>query len=185
MERIQSRLRLQDMSTRSLATLVILICGIAQALGAPAPPGPRVPPYLPIPAGSAVIMNSGSTNASGYRIVVQRQGAVEYVAGNRRSTSTLTSQTADKFFSDLTAASPLDRLPSAPCMKSVSFGSSLFVWWQGHGRSPDLMCPTGDRGARLREDVDQITGQLGLAPMPVMRPALPGEQHRPVPTSSP
>ena len=132
-------------------------------------------------------MNSGSTNASGYRIVVQRQGAVEYVAGNRRSTSTLTSQSVDKFFSDLMAASPLDQLPSTPCMKSASFGTSLFVWWQGHGRSPDLMCPTNDRGATLRQDADQIARQLGIAPLTgsVIRPLMPGEQHKPVPTSSP
>ena len=69
------------------------------------------------------------------------------------------------------------------CMKSVSFGTSLFVWWKG-ARSYDLTCGTNV----LTDDAYAVAQALGLsaamnAPMhPV--PMLTNEPRVPVPTSS-
>ncbi|MBV8264276.1 MAG: hypothetical protein JOY87_10675 [Candidatus Eremiobacteraeota bacterium] len=172
---------------RHLGALIVagLLAG-SQGAHAQPPSGPRVPPYLPIPAGAAVIMDTGSTNSIGYRIVIQPEGSLEYVAGEQRATASVSADLARAFFSHLTDAAPLDRLPSTLCMKSVSFGSSLYVWWWAHGRSPDLLCPTNVRGAALRDDAQQIAHELSLTrDAPVMRPLMPGEQRKPLPTLSP
>ena len=65
MERLGARLRFSGMKA-SIACL----CS-----GRPARRGklhalPRIPPYLPVPKDAAVIMQTGSTNTTGYRIVV-------------------------------------------------------------------------------------------------------------------
>ncbi len=144
---------------------------------------PRVPPYLPVPAGAAVILNTGSTNTAGYRIVVQPSGSVEYAAASRRATANIADRLAAKFFHDLKAAGPLQDLETTPCMKSVSFGTSLFVWWE-HGRSPDLSCSSGEHARALQDDATQIAAALHLSPgwlSPVVRPLMPGEQHQALP----
>jgi hypothetical protein len=41
---------------------------------------------------------------------------------------------------DLEAAGPMNELPAVHCIKSVSFGSSTYIEFQGQ-RSPDLSCP--------------------------------------------
>jgi hypothetical protein len=143
----------------------------------------KMPAYLPVPKGAAVILNTGSTNASGYRVVVQEDGAAEYAAPVLRVASRVPSSIAAKFFSDLRAASRLHELPHASCMKSVSFGTSLFVWWD-HSRSPDLTCPSDARGKALEDDAQAIASALHIGNGrrgPVMRPLMPGEQHEPLP----
>ena len=46
-------------------------------------------PYLPVPRGAAVILNTGSTSHTlGYRVVIQRSGAAEeYINGPKRATA--------------------------------------------------------------------------------------------------
>ena len=143
----------------------------------------KVPAYLPVPKGAAVILNTGSTNATGYRIVVQNDGRAEYAAPVIGVASRVPSAIAAKLFSDLRAASPLHELPRAACMKSISFGTSLFVWWD-HSRSPDLTCPSDARGKALQDDAQAIASELHIANRArgsVMRPLMPGEQHKPLP----
>lgn len=143
--------------------------------------------YLPVAAGSAVILNSGSTNASGYRIVLAPDGSAQYVV----ATSTpvrgrVPSALTHEFFADLHAASSLKTLPHAPCLKSVSFGTSLFVWWR-HERSPDLSCAASGVGRVLAGDAVAIARALrvpGSAVAPVLRPLPPGEFHRAAPPAS-
>jgi hypothetical protein len=116
---------------------------------------------------------------------VQPSGSVEYVAASRRATATIADRLAARFFSDLKAAGPLQDLESTPCMKSVSFGTSLFVWWE-HGRSPDLSCSSGEQARALAADASQIAAALHLSPgsfLPVVRPLMPGEQHQALPPS--
>jgi hypothetical protein len=172
-----------------ICIVVLALAGASQSAWADMVRSPRTPPYLPVPVGAAVILNTGSTNAAGYRIVVQLSGSVEYVAASRRDTATIDDRLAAKFFSDLKAAGPLQDLQTTPCMKSVSFGTSLFVWWE-HGRSPDLSCSSGEQARAVAADASQIAAALHLAPgsfSPVMRPLMPGEQHKalpPAPTPS-
>ncbi|MDQ6766231.1 MAG: hypothetical protein M3Z41_00230 [Candidatus Eremiobacteraeota bacterium] len=148
-------------------------------------------PYLPVPKGSAVILNTGSTNASGYRIVVTPGGLAEYVTSTARATGSVAPELATKLLADLKAAAPLQQLPHSACMKSASFGTSLFVWWN-HQRSPDLSCPADARGRALQSDAQQIAQALHIDRsgwQPIMRPLGPGEQHKqlppaPTPTST-
>src|SRR5580704_18015021 len=99
-----------------------------------------VVPYLPVPKGAAVILNTGSTNTGGYRIVIQRSGDAEFIDAKRRATGQVPSSLAAKFFGELEAAMPLSKIQIYPCMKSASFGTCVFIWWR-HERSPDLTCP--------------------------------------------
>jgi hypothetical protein len=141
-------------------------------------------PYLPVPKGAAVILNTGSTNALGYRIVIQQSGAAEYINGDKRAMATVPAATTTKFFTDLQAAMPLKVHPMIHCMKSVSFGTSLFVWWKG-ARSYDLTCGTNV----LTGDAYAVAQALGLStgamrePMHPI-PALTNEPRVPVPAPS-
>ena len=143
----------------------------------------KVPAYLPVPKGAAVILNTGSTNTSAYRIVVQDNGNAEYVVDVNRAKMRVPAAIISKFFSDLHAAAPLESLPHAPCMKSISFGTSLFVWWE-RSRSPDLSCPSDARSTALAADAQAVAAALRISSAsrgPVMRPLMPGEQHKPLP----
>jgi len=119
-------------------------------------------------ADEAVIVNSGSTNSPGFRIVVERSGKAVYSPSPRRSAEGLSVQAkhrsrkithdlARRFYSDLDAAAPLADLPKPACMKSASFGTTLTVELAAQ-KSPDLSC--GDGGnAKLKaliQDTDEI-----------------------------
>jgi hypothetical protein len=170
----------------------IAIALVAAPLSAAAAVGPKSGvsfpsdvPYLPVPKSAAVILNTSSTNTRGYRVVVQRNGSAEYVtAASEPESAAVPVATVGKFFHDLQAAAPLQKLPHEPCMKSASFGTSFFVWWD-HGRSPDLSCPSDSRGKAVFNDAMQIVQALRIPGMrrPVMRPLMPGEQHKPLPPS--
>ena len=80
------------------------------------------------PGDSAVISNSGSTNAYGYTITVTPDGKATVAmqakgaAPSAAKPFTVPSATITKFFDDLAAARKAN-IASVPCMKSVSFGS--------------------------------------------------------------
>src|SRR5579863_10512757 len=87
---------------------------------------------------TAVITDSGSTNAAGYTIVVERSGKANYIPTRRRYAEPSDAQPTPKnlvipkklarrFFSDLNAAKPLSDLPRKGCMKSASFGTTLLI----------------------------------------------------------
>jgi hypothetical protein len=147
-----------------------------------------VVPFLPVPKSAAVILNTGSTNTSGYRIVIQRSGAAEFVDAKRRATGRVPASLAAKFFGELESAMPLSKIPIYPCMKSASFGTALFIWWRGQ-RSPDLTCPANAKDAILRTDAGAIAEALHVSNTPRGRliPMMPNEPHRmlPSPAASP
>ncbi len=178
MERLGARLRFSVMKA-SIAALAAAIQLGAVTLA----PFPKIPPYLPVPKDATVIMRTGSTNTTGYRIVVTRAGEAEYVAASGRAQASISTPLAGKLFADLANAAPLSAIPSRACMKSASFGTSLFVYWN-HMRSPDLSCPASDRASLLVDDVSAVAAQLHLGMRGFMRPMLPGEQHKPIPTPS-
>lgn len=158
-------------------TAAALIAAASAALGA-APV-----PYLPVPKGAAVILNTGSTNAPGYRIVVQRSGGVEYTWGARRATTTIETWLATKFFADAASGMPLSKLPVVACMKSASFGTMTFVWWRGE-RSRDLSCPGDSKAEHLYDDALAVAKALAIGGgQPVYLPT--NEPRKPVPTPSP
>jgi len=130
---------------------------IADATVSPAPaPTP--------PADAAVIVNSGSTNLSGYKIVVRQNGLATVITdGGASRDQQLKPATSAALFMDLAAATPLKNLETEPCMKSASFGSSTYIQYKGQ-RTPDVSCPMDGVGAKLGADVERITGELHVLP---------------------
>lgn len=176
MEPAASRLRFSGMRA-----LLVTVIAIAQLGAAGNPSFPAIPPYLPVPSGSAVIMLTGSTNTTGYRIVVGRDGTAEYVSAQGRTQAMVPSTVAKKLFTDLKSAAPLSQLPEGSCMKSASFGTSVFVYWD-HSRSPDLTCTSG-LGKTIADDATAVASALGLQMQMrgIVRPPLPSEHHIPAP----
>ena len=125
------------------------------------------------PTDTATIVNSGSTNSYGYSIQVAASGkasatlqAKGAAVPNTAKTFTLAPATVARFFEDLAAARK-GNAESIPCMKSVSFGTTVHITWQGWV-SPDLSCPPKDAlGAALVKDVDEIRQASGMAAMPL------------------
>jgi len=115
-------------------------------------------------AGGAVIVNSGSTNTEGFRIVVEQSGKAVYTQTPRKSDTQVKSRSLDlpqalvkRLYSDLDAGKPLAELPGGHCMKSASFGSSLTIEFAGE-KTPDLSCP-GSGNPRLQvliKDANEI-----------------------------
>jgi hypothetical protein len=127
-----------------LNTLAVL--ALAARLGAAAPT-------------SATIANSGSTNTSGFRIVIEKSGNAEYTLTKQKETKRLTIAKAlvERFYKDLAAAQPFSALPQQKCAKSTSFGTTLTVQF-GDEETPDLSCP-GEASSQvtdLRKDVNDI-----------------------------
>jgi hypothetical protein len=125
-----------------LVAIAIGVCGLSPLVAAFSPP-----------ADSAVIVNSGSTNRAGFRIVVDRSGNAEYTATPRRPNQPSASATparlpapdalVERLYSDLEAAKPLASLPHPRCAKSASFGFRLTIEFGGF-ETPDLSCGDAD-----------------------------------------
>jgi len=114
----------------------------------------------------ANIVNSGSTNADGFRIAVDRSGAGEYTVTRRGRGKqeeapqpirrTIPDALVRRFYTVLEAAQPLSELPHRGCFKSASFGTTLKIEF-GDQATPDLSCPEEDaRMQALRTDADDI-----------------------------
>lgn len=137
----------------------------------PAPP----PAYLRVPTSGdeALIVNSGSTNSAGYRLRVYASGWTALQQGDVAVKKRVAAALIARFFADLNAAGPLDRLPTARCMKSVSFGSSTQVGYRGK-MSPDLSCPSSAPAVRaLAIDTSALADAAGVSMLPVTVPRRP------------
>jgi hypothetical protein len=117
---------------------------------------------------TATIVDSGSTNTTGFRIVVQRSGKAACVitpakfarrADEKSSTKQqqLSHALVNRLFSDLEAVRPLSSIPEPRCMKSASFGTTRTIEFGGE-KTPDLGCGSGGN-AKLQvliEDGNEI-----------------------------
>jgi hypothetical protein len=101
-------------------------------------------------AQSVTIVNSGSTNKSGFQITVDQSGKAEYQSQSKSNQTpppktirkTVPESLATSLYTDVNAARPLGSLPPHGCMKSASFGTTLTVHF-GADVSPDLSCGDG------------------------------------------
>lgn len=117
----------------------------------------------------AIITDSGSTNTPGYQVTVHPSGSAEWSVSRRRNSPACPGQTGklspdltQRFFQDLRSLMPLDKLPGGRCAKSVSFGTTLRVTYQG-ATSPDLTCPgNGAQIDNLSKDLSDINKALGI-----------------------
>lgn len=122
---------------------------------------------LPAASDTAVIVDSGSTNTAGFRIVVERSGKAAYTESPRRGGAQGDKQPAvnrkisadlvRRLFADLEAGKPLGELSHRVCMKSASFGTTMKIAFSGQ-TTPDLNCRSGAREKLLAiiDDVGQI-----------------------------
>ena len=130
----------------------------------PTPSGSPPVPVARIPTApdEALIVNSGSTNRAGYRLRVYADGTTALQQADAAVRKQVPLGLVKRFFADLRAAGPLDKLPRAACMKSVSFGSSTQVAYRGK-TSPDLTCPSASPAERaLAVDADALAAAGGV-----------------------
>ena len=120
--------------------------------------GILVPMLLSAAGPKATIIDTGSTNRPGLRLTIDTEGNAVLEPRNAEVLRTkLPEELCKQLMRDIEAAAPLNALPTVHCMKSVSFGSSLFIERDGD-RSPDLNCPSqrDDRAAALQKDAKEI-----------------------------
>jgi hypothetical protein len=138
----------------------------------------------PAPVEQATIVNSGSTNTSGFKITVESGGRASSIMQNRAGVAqssvhafVLSSKQATQFFSDVKAAKAAPGTEGG-CMKSASFGSSTHVTWNGW-TSPDLQCPSDSAAIKaLAADVSTIRTAAGISDFPLIhRPGADGPLH--------
>ena len=163
------------MNARLLASAILAALNVSAAYAA------QAVPYLPVPHDAAVVMNTGSTNTLGYRIVITRAGSAQWVMGTTRQTVQVSKQKTAALFNALSAAMPLSALPAAHCMKSASFGTSTFAYWR-HQRSTDLECPADPRATEVYSSIAALVVELGIGKRTI--PMLPNEPRRPMPQPS-
>lgn len=121
---------------------------------------PRMIETSPIP-GDATIVNSGSTNAAGYTIVVRPDASAQLTLGGTTEPRQIGAPQARWLFFKLKAALPLGALPGGGCMKSMSFGSTLTIAYAGQ-RTPDLSCEGDATTRELARIVGVIVRQLAI-----------------------
>jgi hypothetical protein len=141
---------------RLLAIVGVLAVGVARLPGSPSED-----------SAAATIIDSGSTNRSGFRIVIEQTGAAELTVvprgfGARQARPdpvhrTIPKTLVDSFYSSLKSAGPLASLPAEHCMKSASFGSKMTVSFGGE-ETPDLNC--GDGGSATLADLIKTVGKI-------------------------
>lgn len=138
----------------------------------------------------ATIVNSGSTNFSGYTIKVRSDGSTWAVHSNRAGnqldapvTASIPQDVAQRFLTEARQARK-SHISSQPCMKSASFGTTTVVSYHGW-TSPDLECPGDGYAVALGSDAHKIVSLLkfqGLPAHPIH--LLPNEPRR-VPPETP
>ena len=120
---------------------------------------------------TATIVNTASTNTTGYQIILSRtamsfmtftrRGEIVSVGHSNAQGKTVIRALAAHLFQDLTAAMPFSRLPARKGMRSASFGSETYIMYQGQ-RSPDLTLPGNEKARALLDDTLVIAKALNL-----------------------
>jgi len=104
------------------------------------------------------ITTTGSTNTVGMEVTLDGADNASIRPQSEAARQVkLTSSAVAAFTKALDVAGPLHALPANHCMKSASFGSSLFVS-RGTDRSPDLSCPeqSDSRTAAIKKQAEDI-----------------------------
>jgi hypothetical protein len=119
-------------------------------------------PLLPVPDGAAMILNVGSADAFGYRIVILPSGKATSIDGAGRAEGQLPADITDRFFRDLAKAMPLTQLPVSLCSQTTTTLLPTFVMFRGQ-RSTNVSCRSNDKSSALSEDVQAIARTLYVA----------------------
>lgn len=137
---------------------------IPEPSGSPSPPATLL--RVPTAENEALIVDSGSTNRAGYRLRVTADGWTALQQGDVPLRKRVSADLVARFFADLRAAGPLDRLRTAHCMKSASFGTTTQIGYRGK-LSPDVSCPGTSAAARaLSVDATALADAAGVSMLP-------------------
>jgi hypothetical protein len=104
------------------------------------------------------ITRSGSTNTLGVELTLDgSENATIRPQSEAARPLKLKSSAVAAFTKAIEAAGPLHALRANHCVKSVSFGSSLFVS-RGEDRSPDLSCadPSDAQAAAIKKGAEDL-----------------------------
>lgn len=128
--------------------------------------GPESAPRMLGPHGTSedvTIVNSGSTNAAGYTIVVHPDYSSDVVVGGvgLGERKTVGPAQARWLFAKVREASPLDEIPGGACVKSMSFGFRLTITY-AHRTTGDLACAEDGIGHELFRTAGVIAAQLEI-----------------------
>jgi len=120
---------------------------------------------------AAFFLVTRSTNTPSYCYTVTRSGTVIKETGPSRfqfrpgqsagqagpsdQAGSISASLAEQIFGDVEAARPLSALPKTHCAKSVSFGTSQYVFFKGE-RSPDLCGFDNGKIQTLKGDLAKI-----------------------------
>ena len=108
----------------------------------------------------AIIVNTGSTNANGYRIYVSPDGSTTYIDARGERQGHISASLVLKFFRDIESAQPLNDLQSRRgCIRSASFSSTIYIKF-GRQTSPDLSCAGDSQAQQLANDASAIRNAL-------------------------
>jgi hypothetical protein len=104
------------------------------------------------------ITSTGSTNTAGFEVTLDGSNrATIHTQTEAARQVALKNSAIAEFTKTLEEAGALHALPANHCMKSASFGSSLYVS-RGDDRSPDLSCPqqADPRTAAIKRQAEEI-----------------------------
>lgn len=114
-----------------------------------------------------IVKDTGSTNNSGYQMVIEPSGLVKVTLENVRRNSVYADgqynvppNLVKPLIVDLNAVMPLTNLSGGSCAKSASFGTSTYVTYKGQ-TSPDIQCMKREE---FVDDVYTIIGKIPRAP---------------------
>jgi len=148
----------------ALGALLIGSCHAEQAQSAGQVPAPVARGM--VPTNAIVIINSGSTNTIGYRIIVATNGEARFASGEGLGSTMLPRELFAKLKYDVVMAQPLSHVRARPdCMKPASFGSTTTIALADE-RSEDLSCPASQKGEALKHDVELVADFLHVRGVP-------------------
>ena len=176
--------RAHSMTISWSRTIRFLLVGLLATLGAcskpqekqsaeqPASPSEPAPAPGSKPSGGMVmqsvivIVNSGSANLIGYRILIGANGDTSFVSGDGPGHATLPAELYARLQADIAAAGPLSQLPSATdCLTPGTVATTTTIAMGGE-TSPDLGCTMGDAAQKLKADADAVVAFLKLRSVP-------------------
>jgi hypothetical protein len=133
------------------------------------------------PEHAAFIYNLGVADFAGFRIAVDSSGKAWAIDGGGKTSGVLDTDVVRRFFNDLSAAGPLQKLPEQRCASAqpgIQFTTNvtapLIVTWEGQS-SPDLSCASDPRAQNLRFDAAVIAHALAVQSYRVRTTALGGK----------
>jgi hypothetical protein len=120
----------------------------------------------PVPKNAVVIYNPGNGDYTGFRIVVEADGQANAIDAAGSASKYLQSDVVDRFFNDLSAATPLAQPPGERCpvkaessATGVEINAAVVINWRGRNWSA-LTCGSDMRLARLIADATAIQHAL-------------------------